>query len=603
LIADDEEPRVSAPATTERKPVPRQRRQRARRGFTWTPRRELLLVALLFAAALAARWPYLLRLPHLTDETVEIRWALEIWRGQRLPLTASDAYYGPLHAYIVAACLWLFGPHVILPRLIVMIAGALTVGVTYLLGRELAGRWVGALGAALLATNPQHIVVNSHVAWQNSTTPFYSTLCCWALVRALNFVTRSTEGLSASVGGARGTAQGAWDQGGRWLVLSGLCYGLTLQTHVGTVVLAPALAATVGYVVIRRRAWRFLRSPWPYAAVLAAIVGYAPVLIYNATHRLAGVVRVQTRRDYAFEGDPSWANYWHNFSNLLFELARMISNPFRIPARRFDYLTSPYMLIAVALAGMGLLVLARRGRWLPPLAVLSTAAIMPYFNHAYGVEGDRYFLTGRYVAFLLPLLAIATAIAVLTLVRWCIAAVPRRWQGLALRDAATVAPVVLAALLILYPLLPLERYYTHEAVKDPANASFLETLRVVNTLRGPRTPVLLDAYFNKVNLRDGAEALDILDLLLTLDRVPHQIVDDPGTALRALEPTLNPADRESLPLAIMPRDRCWPLQNEIPLQRVSDTLLLNELYRYYAVYRYAPPPAPAACRTADQQGQ
>ena len=47
----------------------------------------------------------------------------------------------------------------------------------------------------------------------------------------------------------------------------------------------------------------------------------------------------------------------------------------------------------------------------------------------------------------------------------------------------------------------------------------------------------------------------------------------------------------------------WLLQTEIPLQRVSDTLLLNELYRYYAVYRYASPPAPAACRTANQQGQ
>src|SRR5215213_4987919 len=51
--------------------------------------------------------------------------------------------------------------------------GALTVIATHL------------LRAALPATAPRHIVVNSHAAWQNPTTPLYSALCCWALARAL----------------------------------------------------------------------------------------------------------------------------------------------------------------------------------------------------------------------------------------------------------------------------------------------------------------------------------------------------------------------------------------------------------------------------------
>ena len=63
----------------------------------------------------------------------------------------------------------------------VMVFGALTVALTYLLGRVIAGRLVGVLGAALLAAAPQHIIVNSHIAWQNATTPFYATLTFLAL--------------------------------------------------------------------------------------------------------------------------------------------------------------------------------------------------------------------------------------------------------------------------------------------------------------------------------------------------------------------------------------------------------------------------------------
>ena len=224
---------VDRPQLTSPRPprAPRPTRESRWRYFE-RPRVELLLILALFAVALAVRWPYLQRLPHFTDEVNEVRLSLAIARGETFPLMPKDKYFGPLHTYIVAACFWLFGPSMDLPRAIVMVIGALTVVATYLLGRELAGRGVGALGAALLATAPQHVIVNSHVAWQNSTTPLYSTLCCWALARALR---------RADLPGGR------WARGGRWLVLAGGLYGLVLQTHPGTILLAPALAGTVLY--------------------------------------------------------------------------------------------------------------------------------------------------------------------------------------------------------------------------------------------------------------------------------------------------------------------------------------------------------------------
>ena len=570
---------------------PRRRgRPPARWGRRWTWRADLAAMLLLGLAAAAVRWPYLLRLPHFTDETVETRRALEIWRGEALHLTVThrSGYAGALHEYIVAACLWLFGPHITLPRLVVLVFGALTVVATYPLGRELAGRGAGLLGAALLLTAPQHIVVNSHVAWQNSTTPLYTTLCGWALLRGLRLWRAEVAAPSPARRGARA---------GRWLVASGALYGLALQTHIGVIVLLPALLAAFLHGLRAARGWRLLRGPWPYAATAAALAAYSPVIAYNLATGFSGVVRARTSSSYAYEVQPSWGTYTHNLANLLLEVARVISNPMRLPERRLHYLSSPYLLVAVGLCLAGLALLAWRRQPLPLLALLSTAAIMPYFNHAYGVEGDRYLVTGRYIAFLLPPLEVAIAVAALALAARAVRAVPRRWRGLALRQVAVGAAAVLLATLVLYPLLPLGRYYTAEAARDPANASFLETVRVVNAQRGPRTPVWLDSYFAKVDLKDGAEALDILDLLLTLDGVPHQIVDDPVAELRRVGPTLDPADAEGLPLVVMPRDRCWPLRDEaVPVYRVSDTLLLNELYRYYGVYRYGQLPAEGSCQ-------
>ena len=97
---------------------------------------EALLMLALFGFAMIMRWPNLMRLPHFTDEIGEIRWTLGILSGEHFPLTAQVKYFGPVHHYIVALCFWIFGPSLTLPRTIVCVIGALTVVLTYLIGRE-----------------------------------------------------------------------------------------------------------------------------------------------------------------------------------------------------------------------------------------------------------------------------------------------------------------------------------------------------------------------------------------------------------------------------------------------------------------------------------
>ena len=547
---------------------------------------EALLILALFGFALLLRWPNLMRLPHFTDEIGEIRYLLQIYRGERFPLTAQVTYFGPVHHYLVALCFWLFGPSITLPRTIVCVIGALTVAMTYLIGRELGGWRLGLLGGALLATLPQHIVVNSHVAWANSTTPIYATICCYAILRAVRALPALVPAGAAPPSGRRFRAAGGW------LLLCGLVFGLMLQTHVGTVVLAPAIGGTFLFALWRTRAWSILRTPWPYLAPLLTLLAYSPVIIENARSGFAGYYRARGR-DYAFVADPSTDTYFYNLRNLLYEVARMISNPFRTPARTLDYFTSPYMLIAVALALLGLVLLARRGQILPALATLITALAMPYFNHAYGVDGDRYLVTGRYIAFLLPLLTIAIGAGAIALATLALRMIPRcPPRGVSLRTVAAVVPVALLLALILYPIVPLRRYYTYESSVDPDNASFLDTVAFVNSVRGTRAPVLIGPLFYKVDLKDGADARDILDILLTLDGVPHQVLQDPRTELPKIAAGIDPNDVAAQPIVIMMRDECFPIREEVPLLRLSGRYRLRELYwtapSYYGVYRYTP---------------
>lgn len=254
-----------------RPPTRRRKRavvRRARRGpaprallASWLGgwRGEVATVVILVALAVLARWPYLQLLPHFTDEIHEIMAALRVARGEAFPLTAQETYFGPVHYYILGALFKLLGPQLALPRIVIMACGALTVGATYLLGRALAGRGVGVLGAALLATSPQHILINSHIAWQNATMPLYTTLCLAAFVAAANTLRRAPGDTVPR-------------RCGPLLALAALAFGLALQTHPGVILLLSPLALAFLAAIVPGRRWRALRSPWLPVAALAGLV-------------------------------------------------------------------------------------------------------------------------------------------------------------------------------------------------------------------------------------------------------------------------------------------------------------------------------------------
>ncbi len=550
-------------------------------------------LALLTLFAALVRWPYLLLVPHLTDETIEVRWALGIGPGN-WPLTAFDAYYGPAHAYLLAGAFWLFGLHPLLPRFVVFLFGCATVPLVALLGTRMVDRRVGLAAGALLATAPVHVIVNSHLAWQNATTPLYTTACALA---ALN-------GVAAWRAGRTG-----------WLplLLAGGLLGLAVQSHPGTLLFAPALSITLLWEL--GRAWWVARAAHRAGAaripigricgalVLAsatALLAYAPVLAHNVRHGFDGVATVRGQRTYAFERSPSWATYRHNVTELGWELCRLVSDPFRIPLRPLDHLTSPHLLVAVAIVVLGVVLLARRNAVLPLAALLCIVGVLPWFNHAYGAAGPRIEQTGdplatRYIAYLLPLAALAGATALVAVADGCARSVAWgcRWRArrrsedaaLAARDHAVgrtkgqmllLVPLLAA---VLVPLIPLARYQATAETRYPANATYFALLDAIGDLT-PGSSVALDGALRHVAVRDGTNALDVLEYLLTLDGVAHQTVD-------------NPVARPGVPLFLVTnRARCRTLMSALSLQRLGLVHPLAGAPEGVALYRVGPPTAP-----------
>src|SRR5215212_9658484 len=175
----------------------------------------------LAAVGLMLRLPYLWTVPRFTDETREVLRAVELLNGGLSSadrLVNVDAYIGGLYLWLLAGLFWLTGVSALTPRLVMAVAGAAAVGLTYLLARDLGGRPAGMLAAALLATSGGQILSNGHIAWSHCLTPTLTTLAAWLLQRAV-----------------RQECRGSWPA-------SGFTFGLALQTHPATLVLLPGAA-------------------------------------------------------------------------------------------------------------------------------------------------------------------------------------------------------------------------------------------------------------------------------------------------------------------------------------------------------------------------
>jgi hypothetical protein len=392
---------------------------------------------------------------------------------------------------------------------------------TYLLGREIGGRFAGMIAGALMATAGAHVVVSSHVPWSHSLTPLLGTLTLWLLARA---VTR---------------------RDGRSLALAGLAAGLSLQTHP---TVAPLLVAAAGGVVLARPGW--WRTRWPYLALALVVLGYGTLAVHHALSRLAVVADIEGKQARYLdpEADPGedaeHGVYARNLEGLALSLLRLAGGEIGDRDSARDYLRDPRLLAYPAIALVGLASVGRRHGYLL-LGLGAGILLPPLFSGKY-----KPILDGRYLMPLVPVVFVGIGVA--------LGALTRDRDGWPLRLAAGSAAAMIAAVLVIHPLAPLGEFYEENLEDGASNALYLRTLARVQAARAGNEGVLLDRRLREVKGGGGGNAGGTFRWLVAVSRIPTedwQTGDDPARLTGRLAVlTRETAERLPADLILAPLD-------------------------------------------------
>ena len=457
-------------------------------GFARTYRSDLLISGVLFLCALAVRWPHLMLLPAFSDESLEVRWGMDIAIGRRLPLTAYDAYYGPLFPYLIAAGFKCFGFMLAVPRTIIAVCGALTVAATFWLGRLIDDRWTGVLAACMAGTSPALVLYSSHYAWSNSLTPLFATLTFASLYVG---VERSSSAI---------------------LSLGGVLAALTIQTHPLTAVV---LAGTALWLILSRRRERLSSGQ---LARLAAwcVVGYAPVIAANVLRPLISV-RLASQRTYAFAPTLYPGEYLSRLVDLVRTFVDMLAG-----GLAFERVPAPP--IAFVLAGGALLWIVAadwvKGKRLVACWIAATMLLLPFVV--------KLFIP-RYLAFLLPLSFVAVASAIGRALRAISAAHPVSSHRTR-RIAGTVLACAVLLVVTAYPLRVMQRYTTWALANGLSNDGYFRLRDVLRQRQACGRHLFVEEAERPLTGPSWV-GLYAVDYVLALSGCEHQLLTARNTIL------------------------------------------------------------------------
>lgn len=178
-------------------------------------------------------------------------WARQIAAGDWM---GREAFFmGPLYPYFLASIYKIFGPSLLAAKLVQSLVGALTAGLTYLLGRECFGKAVGVLAGLFAAVYVPFIFTDTLLLFPVLAT-LLNTIMLYLLLRGL----------------VRGS--------GRALVASGFFAGLSAAGNASVLAFAPV---AVAFILFWRK-WTLdvrMRKALLFVAGLAVVV--VPITIRN----------------------------------------------------------------------------------------------------------------------------------------------------------------------------------------------------------------------------------------------------------------------------------------------------------------------------------
>jgi len=444
-----------------------------------SPKSDLLIAAALFLGGALTRVPYAAMVPLFTDGVIHTTYALSIQPGKFVPLKGLDPYSGPLFAYMLAGWLRVVGATPATPRLLMAVMGALTVGLTFLLARALglSRRWA-ALAGLLMMVNPHHILINSHVSGATYTVPLFYTGFLLALALA---VRRNS---------------------GPWLIAAGVLLGLAMQGNPISVLTLPGLAI---WFLAQRGSKIGLRTRWPYLAVAALVLSYAPVIIYNLRYEWVGVAAAETR-SYVWQPNFSLRAYSENLGRLALQLCHQAGGVLTEGDESLGTLLGPQLLLgAWAVAGLICTARPREPLGMTTLAVGSQLFIMPWLSNYYGITTAT-----RFTNLLTPLMLVS--MAALTDRLWNLpspaAPLPSRE-----RRVRWLAATLLVAL-SLWPLVSLVQYYRRAETRGETNAYYFAFFdEFIQQWRG-----------EKVFISESLGAFNPTEYFMAVNHVPYTML-------------------------------------------------------------------------------
>ena len=527
----------------------------------------------LSALALLARLPYLALIPYFEDETLETTIALKVWPGGQLIAVGWDNYIGPLFHYLLAFLFWTIAPDPVLPRVVVAVFGAMTIGATYALARALGlGKFAGVIAALLMLTNPPHILINSHIAWSNCAASFFTTLLLLTLALAVK------------------------RQQPRWLLASGVLAGVSMQFHPVSILV---IIGVVVWFIADVNARKFLRTRWPYLAAILALVCYSNVIVSNLQSGFYGVAEAQSR-SYIWQLSPSLEVYLQNVSRLLLQLLRAAAGELSDVETWQVLIGWPLIYVAWLIAGV---IYAVRSHLKMPLWILGALIVfMPLVSDHYGTV-----ITTRLTNQFLPLIFCLMGALAAWVVSWVKRASPPapllRMNGDSQERGAATPPlsksreafrfrerglggeaawrVIAVAFVIgaLFPLVPLFRYYQQRVEQGRTNAEFFPFVETLKK-QANGAPIYLSATVSELRLGGSGNVNYVLDTMLSLAQVPH----DTLPPAQILENLIARPGRTVLVLHDKDLDL---LRQFIPFQRVPTPVDDATSKRGYGLYEVA----------------
>ncbi len=413
-----------------------------------------LLPVLFFALALAVRLPRLQEIPRFRGGELEV--TLSLIQGEEFPLVNQHPHIGALANYLYALGYWLLGVHYWVPRVIAAIAGALTISLTYLLARRLAGTRVAMLSAFMMTVSVYHVFFISHIPYSNNLTPLFVLLTALTFFRAME------------------------QENPLWLVLSGLLYGMALQTHPSVITLFPAVI--VLFVLQgKERLRRWIKRPGFYLIIPAACLGCVNLIYYNIVTRLGSVAFQLRYNKYALEKDPGVHSYLANITEEWMLLLRLLAGKAEAMRTQLYWHSPLFVLCAVSMAAGVILLIKSRKLHLPVL-FLTPMLILPMINRSYD-----FCAFGRYLGFVLPLACILSAYAAIRFLDFMIGRLPR------LRLMIIPLWLILPFSYCAWHRLELER--TYEVLQNTDTTKvFLEARKLLESYDRNHTTILVDLY-------------------------------------------------------------------------------------------------------------